>query len=86
MRAKGFLIRPELASRSSADHIQTAISLARDAPRRELICSRLLARPASAPLFDTARTVRALERAYDRMWSIRQAGEVPRAFNVDDAG
>jgi predicted O-linked N-acetylglucosamine transferase (SPINDLY family) len=37
---------------------------------------------ASHPLFDTARSCRALERAYAQMWSVHAAGLPPASFNI----
>ncbi len=38
----------------------------------------------SSPLFDVARSVRAVERAYREMWRLHEAGEPPRAFDVPE--
>jgi hypothetical protein len=42
----------------------------------------LRAAPGRLPLFDTARTVRHLERAYLEMWERRRRGDPPADFAV----
>jgi protein O-GlcNAc transferase len=61
------------------------VRLAHDAPALEALTSRLRAEPARLPLFDTARTVRHLERAYLEMWARHRRGEPPAGFAVDRA-
>ena len=55
------------------------------ATRRALatLTARLRADPARLPLFDTARTVRQLERAFCAMRDRRRRGEEPSPFDVD---
>jgi predicted O-linked N-acetylglucosamine transferase (SPINDLY family) len=38
----------------------------------------------TCPLFDTARTTRALERAYEQMWRRWQRGDAPAGFKIRD--
>ncbi len=81
LRAAGL---PELAVGSLADYEATALRLARDPEGRARLKARLAAERHRAPLFDTDRLARALERAYATMWGIHAAGEPPRAFTVPD--
>jgi predicted O-linked N-acetylglucosamine transferase (SPINDLY family) len=65
---------PELVRDDAADYVETAIRLAKansdsGALRRELQAAR-----ASAPFFDTARLVRGLEGAYERMFAAKIRG------------
>ena len=81
LRAAGL---PELAVRSLADYETTALRLARDPDGRVRLKARLADERSHAPLFDTDRFARALERAYATMWGIHAAGQPPRAFIVAD--
>ena len=76
---------PELAAGTAEEYVRLAVSLARDASRREALRRRLVAARATAPLFDTAGTVRALESAYQAMWELHDAGTAPRAFSLRGA-
>ncbi len=62
-----------------------ALRLARDRDTLEAFRRRLAETRLSAPLFDTSRFARALERAFEQMWRIHSAGEAPRAITVDSA-
>ncbi|MDQ2105558.1 glycosyltransferase, partial [Azospirillum sp. C340-1] len=77
---------PELAVRSLADYEAAALRLARDPDERARLKARLAAERNRAPLFDTDRFARALERAYAAMWAIHAAGQPPRGFTVEDEG
>ncbi|MET0552428.1 MAG: hypothetical protein ABW221_05290, partial [Vicinamibacteria bacterium] len=72
----------ELVARDRAEYVDTAVRLAGDAPALQALTARLRADPARLPLFDTARTVRALERAYAAMWARHLRGEPPAGFDV----
>ena len=67
---------------TSTAYVETAVRLASDRPRWRALTARLRADPARLPLFDTARTVRALESAYLRMWERRLRGDPPACFDV----
>lgn len=75
---------PELAVRERAEYVSVAVRIARDATERRALRRRLIEARSTAPLFDTARTVRSLERAYETMWANAAAGEAPRSFSVPD--
>jgi len=75
---------PELIVRSVADYEQRALALARDPAKLADIRARLRAGRDTAPLFDTARYTRNIERAYLEMWHRHQSGLPPQAFAVTD--
>ena len=73
-----------LVARSFEDYEAMAIDLALH-PQTLLDLKRRLARNRDThPLFDTARLVRNLERAYLEMWRIHESGDAPRSFSVED--
>ena len=59
-----------------------AVTLGRDGEARAALGARLVANRTTMPLFDTARFVRDLERAYAEMWRRAEAGEAPRAIDL----
>lgn len=73
---------PQLAVSSLRDYEALCLSLARDANRLAGIKSTLAANLAKAPLFDTARFARNLERAFATMHERRLRGEPPTPFTV----
>ncbi|MET0551437.1 MAG: tetratricopeptide repeat protein [Vicinamibacteria bacterium] len=73
---------PELSVRDRAEYVETAVRLAEDARALAALTARLRADPGRLPLFDTARTVRALERAYATMWDRHLRGEPAGGFDV----
>jgi predicted O-linked N-acetylglucosamine transferase (SPINDLY family) len=73
---------PELAAKSVDEYLRLAAGLARDAHAREALRGRLIEARKHAPLFDTAATVRAIERLYAEMWRLHRAGEAPRALQA----
>ncbi|WP_454016720.1 O-linked N-acetylglucosamine transferase, SPINDLY family protein [Azospirillum sp. Marseille-Q6669] len=81
LRAVGL---PELVTRSLADYEAAAVRLAGDPDGIARLKARLMAERERAPLFDTDRLARALERAYATMWDIHMAGKAPRPFAVRD--
>ena len=70
----------ELIAENTADFEAMAIQLARDPSLLESLRVRLADGRATAPLFDTARTTRALEQAFQTMFENWQAGKTPQAF------
>ncbi|CAO3378464.1 O-linked N-acetylglucosamine transferase, SPINDLY family protein [Azospirillum argentinense] len=83
LRAAGL---PELAVRSLDDYESTALRLAGDPDGIARLKARLAAERSHAPLFDTDRFARALERAYVTMWDLHAAGRPPRPFAITDEG
>ena len=73
---------PELIARDREAYVETAVRLTGDARALSALTARLRADPARLPLFDTTRTVRALERAYAAMWARHLLGEPPAGFDV----
>jgi len=76
----------ELVTHSLPDYERLALALARDPARLAAIRRKLEGARLTAPLFDSARTCRALEAAYREMWEIRRRGEAPRSFAVSATG
>jgi predicted O-linked N-acetylglucosamine transferase (SPINDLY family) len=72
----------ELVTRDLAEYEARAIRFATDAPYRRAIREALAANRAAAPLFDTGRFRRHIERAYEEMHAIACRGEPPRGFAV----
>jgi predicted O-linked N-acetylglucosamine transferase (SPINDLY family) len=71
---------PELVTGSEAEYEALALTLAREPEKLTALREKLKAARTSAPLFDTARTTRAIERAYQTMFENR--GQPPRSFSV----
>ena len=74
----------ELVAESTADFEVLAIRLARDPALLGALRARLAETRATAPLFDTIRTTRAIEQAYGTMFENWQAGRKPQAFKVGE--
>jgi len=74
----------DLVVASRDDYVALALALAGDSRRLAAVRARLLDRRAS-PLFDTARYVRNLERAYGAMWERRCQGLPPAALRISEA-
>jgi len=87
-RVGGSLLRaaglPGLAVASWEAYENTALALAHAPDAVAALKSRLAENRDTAPLFDTDRFARALERAFDTMWAIHARGEPPRSFVVSD--
>jgi predicted O-linked N-acetylglucosamine transferase (SPINDLY family) len=75
---------PDLAVRDRAEYVALAVRLARDPAERAVLRRRLVEARGTAPLFDSARTVRSLEGAYEIMWANCAAGGGPRSFSVPE--
>lgn len=73
---------PELATASLAEYEALALALARDPARLADLRRRLNETRMTVPLFDSRRFTRHLERAYDVMAEIQDAGQPPRPFAV----
>jgi protein O-GlcNAc transferase len=71
---------PELVTENLADYESLALTLAREPALLKIYRDRLLENWRSAPLFDTIRTTRHIEAAYDAMMERR--GEAPQGFAV----
>ena len=82
LRAVGL---PELVAPDRAGYVALASGLAADAGRRQACRSRLLDAGRASPLFDVAKSARALEAAYDDMARQYRAG-TRAPIRIEDAG
>ena len=73
----------ELVTYSPRAYRDLAVKLARDPARLAALRARLADLQRSAPLFDTGRYVRALERGYEAMWARHRAGQPPAPIDVE---
>ncbi|MGH7116619.1 MAG: tetratricopeptide repeat protein [Stellaceae bacterium] len=71
-----------LVTRSLEEYETLALRLAREAELLGRLRARLAQNRLTFPLFDTARSTRALEAAYRRMCEINRAGRPPTAFAI----
>lgn len=76
---------PELVTSSTDEYEQRALYLAAHPDALRALREKLCERRVSAPLFNTERTVRNLERAYEMMWARHRAGESPETLCVSRA-
>lgn len=79
VRAAGL---PELVARDQEDYVRIAVQLAREPARLQALKDRLRDNRRTAPLFDTAGRVRALEAAFQEMYDRMMRGEPPASFDV----
>jgi predicted O-linked N-acetylglucosamine transferase (SPINDLY family) len=79
LRAVGL---PELVTSSLDEYQSLALRLARETPALQEIRQKLAHNRSVAPLFDTDRFRRHIERAYVEMWERTQRGESPASFEV----
>ncbi|MDQ0453802.1 O-linked N-acetylglucosamine transferase, SPINDLY family protein [Rhizobium paknamense] len=73
---------PELLAEDEAGYEALAIELATDTAKRLALRKKIEANRFMAPLFDTERFTRHLERAYEMMVERQRAGLAPAAFDV----
>ena len=73
---------PELVTRDLQEYETLALRLARDPNLLKSYRTRLAERRLTAPLFDTARTTRHIEAAYEKMQALKENGEAPQSFAV----
>lgn len=73
---------PELIAPDRDAYVEAAVRLATDGSALAALTARLREGPARLPLFDTVRTVRALERAYAAMWDRYRRGAPHAGFDV----
>ncbi|XP_062164882.1 probable UDP-N-acetylglucosamine--peptide N-acetylglucosaminyltransferase SEC [Alnus glutinosa] len=72
----------EMIVSSMKEYEEKAVSLALHRPKLQELTNRLKAARLTCPLFDTARWVRNLERAYFKMWNLYCSGQHPQPFKV----
>jgi protein O-GlcNAc transferase len=75
---------PELITYSLKSYEDLAVELATDPARLRTIKDKIEKKRITEPLFDTKRFVRNLENAYEQIWQIYTAGELPRPIKVRD--
>jgi predicted O-linked N-acetylglucosamine transferase (SPINDLY family) len=73
---------PELITTSLADYEGRALRLAQHPEELATLRARIARNRLTAPLFDTPRFTRHLERAYELMWEIYAREEPPRQIQV----
>ena len=73
---------PELIALDADAYEAMALKLARDPALLKNLRDRLARNRLAAPLFDTARTARHVEAAYEIMQAKKQNGEAPQSFAV----
>jgi len=73
---------PQLVMASIDDYVARAIALAQDDTERAALRAHLEGQGRASALFDTARTTRALETAYDTMAAQHRKG-VRESFRVE---
>ncbi|MBF0185528.1 MAG: tetratricopeptide repeat protein [Magnetococcales bacterium] len=73
---------PELVTFSLADYEALALALAHDPQRLATIKAKLQRNLPNAPLFDTPRFARSLEKSYEIMWERYRAGLAPDHIDV----
>ena len=75
---------PELVTNSLDEYESLALVLANDRTRLQSYRDRLTRDPARLPLFDTARTTRQIEMAYEAMMARWNKDELPESFSVPE--
>ena len=75
---------PELVAGSLAEFEATAMRLAIHPQQLGELRLRLNRSRGQAPLFDTTRFTRNIERAYTAMWNLFIQGEKPRPIEIDE--
>ncbi|KAF0163195.1 MAG: hypothetical protein FD157_3358 [Rhodocyclaceae bacterium] len=73
---------PEMVVHSHAEYQERALYLASHPSALASLRARLINGQADAPLFQTERRVRHIERAYERMWARHAAGMAPVSFEL----
>ncbi|KAL8171812.1 hypothetical protein V2J09_023616 [Rumex salicifolius] len=74
----------EMIVNSMKEYEDKAVALALNRPKLEELANQLKAARMTCPLFDTARWVKNLERAYFKMWNLRCSGKSPQHFKVTE--
>eukprot|EP00250_Pteridium_aquilinum_P034457 c7614_g1_i2 orf=522-3503(+) len=72
----------EMVVQSMKEYEEKAVSLAMNPKLLKSLTTRLQAARLTCPLFDTARWVKNLERAYFKMWNLHCSGKHPQPFKV----
>ncbi|MFQ5756259.1 MAG: tetratricopeptide repeat protein [Acidiferrobacterales bacterium] len=77
---------PELITHSLEDYEALAHRLAQHPDELAALERKIARHRTTQPLYDTPRFTRNLERAYEQMWALFQAGQRPRRIEVIDNG
>ncbi|ERN10036.1 hypothetical protein AMTRI_Chr06g194830 [Amborella trichopoda] len=72
----------EMIVGSLKEYEEKAVFFAENRPRLQALTNKLKAARMTCPLFDTARWVTNLERAYFKMWNLYCSGSQPQHFKV----
>jgi protein O-GlcNAc transferase len=72
----------ELITTSLEEYEALALRLAGDSKLLGRLRARIAENRLTFPLFDTERSTRALEAAYQQMCEIRRGGQAPTAFSI----
>jgi predicted O-linked N-acetylglucosamine transferase (SPINDLY family) len=75
---------PELVAGSPQEYEDTAVRLASDPEDLRALRRRLDRNRGTAPLFDTPRFTRNLERAFTAMWDNYRRGETPHSIDIHE--
>ncbi len=73
---------PELITANADEYSRRALELARDKDQLDAIRKKLATDRDTAPLFDSTRYTRNLEKSFEMMLDIRRAGDPPQPFAV----
>lgn len=76
---------PELITTNFADYSRLALELAHDKSKLDALRRKLIDNRETAPLFDSTRYTRNLERSFETMVGIMRSGEAPRSFAVSES-
>ncbi|XP_039125344.1 probable UDP-N-acetylglucosamine--peptide N-acetylglucosaminyltransferase SEC [Dioscorea cayenensis subsp. rotundata] len=74
----------EMIVNSMKEYEEKAVALAENPTRLQTLRNKLKAARMTCPLFDTARWVRNLDRAYFKMWNLYCSGKHPQPFKVTE--
>jgi predicted O-linked N-acetylglucosamine transferase (SPINDLY family) len=75
---------PELIANELEEYEDLAVELAHSPEKLLSLRNRLKANRSKMPLFDTCRFTKNLEKAYQEMWKVFQAGDEPRHIKVKE--
>ncbi|KAK8520144.1 hypothetical protein V6N13_031391 [Hibiscus sabdariffa] len=74
----------EMIVKSMKEYEERAVTLALNKPKLQALTKKLKEARMTCPLFDTARWVQNLERAYFKMWNLYCSGQQPQHFKVTE--
>ncbi|XP_010926674.1 probable UDP-N-acetylglucosamine--peptide N-acetylglucosaminyltransferase SEC [Elaeis guineensis] len=74
----------EMVVSSLKEYEEKAVALAENPAKLQALTNKLKAARMTCPLFDTARWVHNLERAYFKMWNLYCSGRHPQPFKVTE--